>query len=132
MKTPHGSGFSFVDRCDIVEPGRRAVGQMWLDPSSWFFEHHFPGKPMMPGVLLLECAAQVAGILWQAGGEMRPLFLAQIQQFRWIKTVLPTQTVEVDVILEKDFGSLAQFEVTILVEKEIVAKGSITMGSSQI
>src|SRR5213593_2822301 len=119
--TRHGPGFSFLDSIEIES--NRAHGKKWLDPASPFFADHFPGRPLMPGVLLIECAAQAAGALW----KQEQAFLANVQQFRFLKPVLPGQTVEVEVALEKDFGALAQFDVILSVAQEAVAQGKLTM-----
>src|ERR1043166_3339624 len=124
--TPHGPGFSFLDSLEIVGPGRRARGAKWLDPKSAFFADHFPGNPLMPGVLLIECGAQAAGALWQ----QPQAFLARVQQFSFLKSVQPGQTVEVTVALEKDFGALAQFDVILSVDHTTVAQGKLTMSRS--
>jgi 3-hydroxyacyl-[acyl-carrier-protein] dehydratase len=124
--TPHGPGFSFLDALDVPEPGQRARGRKWLDPAAPFFADHFPGHPLMPGVLLIECAAQAAGALWQ----QPQAFLAAVQQFRFLKAVLPGQTVEIEVALEKDFGALAQFDVILSVAGRAVAQGKLTMSRS--
>jgi len=121
--TPHGPGFSFLDSLEIVEPGKRARGKKWLDPKNAFFTDHFPGDPLMPGVLLIECGAQAAGALWQQPRA----FLANVQQFRLLKAVLPAQTLEIDVALEKELGALAQFQVILSVDRVPVAQGKITM-----
>jgi 3-hydroxyacyl-[acyl-carrier-protein] dehydratase len=122
--TPHGPGFSFVDAFEVLEMGKRGRGRKWLDPSAPYFADHFPGNPLMPGVLLVECAAQAAGALWQWEGG---LFLAAVMQFRFIKPVLPDQTLEIEVTLEKDFGALAQFEAVLRVSSEVVAQGRLTL-----
>src|ERR1043166_1278335 len=124
--TPHGPGFSFLDSLEIVGPGRRARGAKWLDPKSAFFADHFPGNPLMPGVLLIECGAQAAGALWQ----QPQAFLAGVQQFRFLKPVLPGETVDITVALEKDFGALAQFDVDLRVKGEFVAFGKIMLSST--
>ena len=132
--TPHGNSFSFVDTCDVFEADKRVLGSKWLDPKSPFFEGHFPGRPLMPGVLLVECAAQTAGVLWQIvakAGARTPLFLAQVGQFRFLKSVLPGQTVQIEVVLEKELGSLAQFSATIWVSRDMVAQGVFVLSRDQ-
>ncbi len=123
--TPHGPGFSFLDRIEINADKRSAHGTKFLDPAAPYFADHFPGNPLMPGVLLIECAAQTAGALWSKPAA----FLASIQQFRLAKPVLPGQTVVSTVALEKDFGPLAQFDATLRVGDEIVAQGKLTLSA---
>src|SRR5258707_15542832 len=77
--TPHGPGFSFLDSFEITVAGREGLGRKWLDPRLPFFADHFPGRPLMPGVLLIECGAQTAGVLWWAvhgAGAPAPVHLA--------------------------------------------------------
>lgn len=132
--TPHGKSFSFIDTCDVFEADKRALGSKWLDPKSSFFEGHFPGRPLMPGVLLVECAAQTAGVLWQIidRDESRtPLFLAQVGPFRFLKSVLPGQTIRIEVVLEKELGSLAQFAAMLWVGHDMVAQGAFALSRNQ-
>jgi 3-hydroxyacyl-[acyl-carrier-protein] dehydratase len=133
--TPHGPGFSFLDFLEIVEPGKRARGRKWLDPASPFFVDHFPGNPLMPGVLLIECAAQTAGAFWMQTRQSpphppAPLFLVGVQQFRFVKAVLPGQTIEVEVTLEKDFDALAQFDTVLRIHDAVVAQGKLVLSQA--
>jgi 3-hydroxyacyl-[acyl-carrier-protein] dehydratase len=154
--TPHGPGFSFLDSFEVLEAGKRGRGRKWLDPAAPFFADHFPGNPIMPGVLLVECAAQAAGVLWgrdrevapttttaQAGGTLptattttparrsdlpvATFFLAAVQHFRFRKPVLPGQTLEIEVSLEKELGAFAQFDAVLRVGETPVATGKITL-----
>ena len=131
--TPHGPGFSFLDSFEIAEAGKKGLGKKWLDPALPFFADHFPGEPLMPGVLLVECGAQTAGALWGSMGESEPgrprrFVLAQIVQFKIGRSALPGQTLESEAVLEKSLGSLAQFAIRIMVNELEVAQGRLVLG----
>ena len=131
--TPHGPGFSFLDSFEVADDGKRGLGKKWLDPALPFFADHFPGEPLMPGVLLVECGAQTAGALWGSmspsePGQPRRFVLAQIVQFKIGRPVLPGQTLESEAVLEKSLGSLAQFAIRIIVNQLEVAQGRLVLG----
>jgi 3-hydroxyacyl-[acyl-carrier-protein] dehydratase len=134
LPTPHGPGFSFVDSFEILETAKVVRTKKWLDPKLAFFADHFPGHPLMPGVLLIESGAQAAGVLWgvnlpsDAPLQPKPHFaLAQVLTFKLQRSVKPGQTIEVRAELERDFGSLAQFLVEIRESSEIVAGGRLVL-----
>src|SRR5208282_3067799 len=110
--TPHGPGFAFLDAFEVTVAGREGRGRKWLDPRLPFFADHFPGQPLMPGVLLIECGAQTAGTLWasmQAADAPAHFILAQVMQFKIQQPVRPGETLETVVVLENTLGALAQF-----------------------
>ena len=128
--TPHGHGFSFLDAFEITVAGREGRGRKWLDPKLAFFADHFPGQPLMPGVLLIECAAQAAGALWAstlATDAPAHFTLAQVVQFKLQQPVQPGETVETHVVLDKVFCQLAQFDVTLRVGEREIARGRIVL-----
>jgi 3-hydroxyacyl-[acyl-carrier-protein] dehydratase len=132
--TPHGLGFSFLDAFEVTTSGREGRGRKWLDPKLAFFADHFPRRPLMPGVLLIECAAQAAGALWAstlAADAPAHFTLAQVAQFKLQQPVQPGDTVETHVTLDKIFGPLAQFDVTLRVNDSEVARGRIVLGQPQ-
>jgi 3-hydroxyacyl-[acyl-carrier-protein] dehydratase len=126
--TPHGPGFRFIDRFTRHEPDT-GTGWKTLDTALPFFADHFPGRPLMPAVLLVECAAQTAGVLWMQDSAQpdTPLFLAGIDQFRVLGAVVPGDTVETRVTLVKELGALAQFEAECHVQDRTVARGRFMM-----
>jgi 3-hydroxyacyl-[acyl-carrier-protein] dehydratase len=131
--TPHGPGFSFLDAFEITVAGREGRGRKWLDPQMPFFADHFPGQPLMPGVLLIECGAQTAGALWAttlAPNAPRHFVLAQVLQFKIQSPVQPGATLEISATLEHALGSLAQFIVTLAVNQTEVARGRIVLSQS--
>ncbi len=131
--TPHGPGFSFLDAFDITVAGQAGRGRKWLDPSLPFFADHFPGQPLMPAVLLIECAAQAAGALWAstlAAATPAHFLLAQVVQFKIQHPVLPGQTIETEVSLASTLGLLAQFDVTLRVDQIEVARGRLVLSRS--
>ena len=115
-------------------PDRAGYGRKWLDPAMPFFTDHFPGRPLMPGVLLIECAAQASGALWAstlAAAAPPHFILAQVLQFKIQKPVLPDEMLEIDVALEHLFGPLAQFTVTLSVNQTEVARGRLVLSQGQ-
>lgn len=129
--TPHGSGFSFIDEFILSDSKGSLTAKKWLDPEMPFFVDHFPNNPLMPGVLLIECAAQACGILWSAHAPDDShllTMLAQVQQFKIKQSAFPNQTLEIHAALQRDFGNLAQFEVALFFEKNELAVGVLILG----
>ncbi len=132
--TPHGPGFSFIDEIVEIRDGNFIHARKWLDPELVFFRDHFPTQPLMPGVLLIECAAQAAGALWGSihkHAEPKRYALAQVLQFKLQQPALPGETLEIEVSLEKDFGALAQFAAQLKVDEKPVAQGKLVLSQAQ-
>jgi UDP-3-O-[3-hydroxymyristoyl] N-acetylglucosamine deacetylase / 3-hydroxyacyl-[acyl-carrier-protein] dehydratase len=126
---PHRYPFLLVDRILELEPNRRVVGVKNVTANEPFFQGHFPGHPIMPGVLVVEAMAQVGGITLLAGGDGRQggiLYLAGIDKARFRKPILPGDQVrfEVDVLFNR--GKIAKVSGKALVDGKVAVEAEIT------
>jgi len=127
---PHRYPMLLVDRMLELEPGKRAVGLKNVTINEDFFNGHFPGQAMMPGVLIVEAMAQVAGVLMLSHGENKGKLavLAAMENVRFRKPVVPGDALitEVEVIqVRRSFGKV---RMTARVEGEVVASCELTFG----
>ena len=122
---PHRYPFLLVDRILELEPGRRAVGLKNVTINEAFFEGHFPGHAVMPGVLVLEAMAQVGGVLLlsMTGNEGKLAYFGGMDKVRFRKPVSPGDALITEVELLKNRGGIGKVKVTGRVGRHIVAEG---------
>src|SRR5438477_373711 len=82
---PHGPEFRFLDRLTSLDPGRSGTGEYRVRGDEPFLRGHFPGKPLFPGVLLVEAAAQLAGVVAQSDPVIAPLAGLKLTALRNVK-----------------------------------------------
>lgn len=131
---PHRYPFLLVDRVDEIEEGRRAVGVKNVTANEWFFEGHFPGRKVMPGVLIVEAMAQVAAVALMKGqdlGGRLPLF-GGIEHMRFRRPVVPGDQLRLEFELEKLRGPVGKGRVRATVEGQLAAEGSITFALAEL
>lgn len=87
---------------------------------------HFPGRPIVPGVILIEAMAQAAGLV-RGGGDDVVLGLAAVDRVKVRRPVLPDQVVVIDVTLTRSLGRLTLFEATASVDGQVAASGNLTL-----
>jgi beta-hydroxyacyl-ACP dehydratase FabZ len=121
---PHRYPFLLVDRIVELEPGVRAVGIKNVTINEEFFNGHFPGRPMMPGVLVLECMAQVGGILLMASGDNhgKLAVFGGMDRVRFRKPVVPGDQLVSEVRLLKVRSEYGKVRAVGRVDGEVVAE----------
>lgn len=99
---PHARPFLFVDGVTAIEPGTSIQAFYRMKPDEFFFPGHFPGNPIVPGVILIEALAQAGAIaVLAAGNEGRLPLLAGVDEARFRSPVLPGDTVTFTVDIER-------------------------------
>lgn len=124
---PHRYPFLLVDRMLEVEEGKRGVGIKNVTANEWFFEGHFPGNKVMPGVLIVEAMAQVAAVTLLKGAEAggkTPMF-GGIEDMRFRKPVVPGDQLRMEFTLEKLRGPVGKGHVKATVDGKVAAEGNI-------
>lgn len=110
---PHRYPFLLVDRIISLEPGRRIVGLKNVTFNEQFFQGHFPGAPVMPGVLIIESMAQVAGVLIYRDlpeKEKKLIYFTGIESAKFRRPVTPGDQLHIEMELlgrRNTFGKMA-------------------------
>lgn len=126
-RLPHRYPFLFVDRVLELEPGRRAVGLKNVTINEPFFVGHYPGRPIMPGVLILEAMAQVGGLAAYPAEDFAgkvPLF-AGVERARFRKVVVPGDQLRIEATVTRARGTVSRIEAVALVDGARVAEAEL-------
>ncbi len=125
---PHRYPFLLVDRIVEYEEQHRIVGIKNVTINEPFFQGHFPGVPIMPGVLIIESMAQVGGVLvFKAlpDRDNKLVFFAGIKTARFRKPVIPGDQLRLEMLLTRSRTSLGKLQGTAFVEDQRVAEAEI-------
>jgi 3-hydroxyacyl-[acyl-carrier-protein] dehydratase len=125
---PHRFPFLLVDRVEIIEEGKKAVGYKNVTMNEDCFNGHFPGNPIFPGVLSVEALAQTAGVLMlrlpQLKGKL--VMFAAIKDVKFRRPVLPGDTIVMEIEVLRFGGRIAFIKGVSKVAGEIVVEAEMT------
>jgi UDP-N-acetylglucosamine acyltransferase len=118
-----------VDAVTAHEPGRRIVAVKNVTVSEEFFQGHFPGTPLMPGVLMIESLTQVATLLLLAGSEhgLERAFLRGVDRAKFRRQVVPGDRLELEITLGRRRGPLARAVAVATVAGQLVAEADLIL-----
>lgn len=125
---PHRYPMLMVDRILELEPGQRAVGIKCVSSGDSFFVGHYPGNPIMPGVLIMEACAQVGAVALlslEANRDKVPMF-AGLDGVRFRKPVVPGDVLRMEVTITKQRGPIGRGSASAYVGDTLVAEGELT------
>lgn len=125
---PHRYPFLLVDRILNMEPGVRARGLKNVTINEEFFQGHFPGHAIMPGVLIIEAMAQVGAVLLLSSPERRGklAYFAAIDEVKFKKPVLPGDSLIIEVQVDWARGKVGRVSAVSYVDDNVVAEGKLS------
>lgn len=129
---PHRYPFMLVDRIVECDDEKRIVGIKNLTFNELFFQGHFPGQPVMPGVLQMEAMAQVAGILLNRmfGGEGKVSYFAAIDNARFRRPVVPGDQLRMEIEIIKAKPRLSKVHAKATVDGKVASEADLMFSSA--
>jgi len=129
-RLPHGAEFRFIDRLTQLDPGLTGQGEYRVRGDEPFLRGHFPGQPLFPGVLLVEAAAQLAGVVAQSDPRITPLKNLKLTAFRNVKilgSARPGEIILLQAATAGRLGNLVQARTSARVGGTMVLTAEVTL-----
>ena len=125
---PHRDPFLLIDEVEELEVGKRVVATKFISPDSFWFQGHFPGHPVTPGVLIIEMLAQAGAVcaLSMPENQGKIAFFAGIDKAKFRRQVLPGDTLRLEVEMLRVRGNFGMCKGTATVGGERAASAEIT------
>ena len=125
---PHRDPFLLLDEVVDLQPGERVVARKRVRDDEWYLRGHFPGRPIMPGVLIVEAMAQTGAVavLADEANRGKLALFAGIDDVRFKRIVEPGDELELTCELERVRGPIGRGKATASVDGELAARGTLT------
>lgn len=125
---PHRYPFLLIDTIEELEPGERALGKKCVSVNEPFFQGHFPGNPVMPGVLIMEALAQVGAVAILSKPEFKghTAYFAGIDKARFRQKVVPGDVLMLETTIVKAKGPIGVGKAVATVNDKKVAEAELT------
>ena len=130
---PHGAEFRFLDRLRSLVPGQRGTGEYRVRGDEHCLRGHLPGEPILPGVILVEAAAQLAGVVAQNDPAIEPLPGLKLTALRGVKflgSARPGETMVIEATIIARLGALVQARASVSIAGSEVMSGELTLGGT--
>jgi 3-hydroxyacyl-[acyl-carrier-protein] dehydratase len=125
---PHRDPFLLLDEVVALEPGEKVVARKLVRDDEWYLAGHFPGNPIMPGVLVVEALAQagVVAVLSEDENRGKLVLFGGIDDLRFKRVVRPGDSLELTCEVERVRGPVGKGKVRATVDGELAARGTLT------
>lgn len=125
---PHKPPFVFIDKVKIIQPEKKATGYKAVSGNEYFFQGHFPSRPIMPGVLILEALAQTACVLFLSRPDLKNklAYFLSIENVKFRKPVLPGDTLELSIEITHSSGRRGKIKGVASVNQTPVTESEFT------
>src|SRR4051794_8169513 len=128
---PHRDPFLFLDEVLELEPGRRVVARKDVRGDEWFFPGHFPGRPIMPGVIMVEALAQAGAVavLTEEGNAGKLVLFAGIDDLRFKRVVEPGDELVLTCEVDDASRRIGRGKAVATVGGEVAVRGTLTFAA---